>query len=193
MSQRDRQWATVIIWGVFMVLMGIILSQLLLFRADFAGLYPPQTLNVIAQFGMPSQTLEELQQALAFAQNAREGVMENVRLSIQGQMAQRLPIAAVLTLLLTLAATISTWFVWRNAGLEAHLALRMLDIEKAKRRSRIDTFVEDLRESELVELRARLIKDDGEAKPLGALLQGDDTAQAQDFDISSQAMANKRR
>jgi hypothetical protein len=88
-------------------------------------------------------------------------------------MLQRLPVAAVLTLLLTAAATISTWFIWRHAGLEAHLALKALDVEKQKRRGRIERFVEELGADELVELRSRLVEDDGAVKPLGEIVEAE--------------------
>jgi hypothetical protein len=171
MQQRDRQLATFIIWFVFLILVTMAVSQLLVFQADYAGLWP--SLPSTVQYGPvgPPQTVEQLEQALTFAQAAREGVMASVAESIQQQMMLRLPVAAVLTLLATLAATISTWFIWRHAGLEAHLALKALEVEKQKRRSRIERFVEELGESELVELRSRLVEDDGVVHPLGEMMK----------------------
>jgi hypothetical protein len=60
------------------------------------------------------------------------------------------------------AATACTYFVWRNAGLEAYLARLVVQGEKAKRRSRIEQFMDDLAPDEMEQLRSRLT-DDGEA------------------------------
>jgi hypothetical protein len=66
--------------------------------------------------------------------------------------------------MLTLAATLCTYFIWRNAGIEAYLAREAVQAEKVKRRSRIEQFVEDLGPDELTQLRTRLSDEAGEAK-----------------------------
>jgi hypothetical protein len=57
--------------------------------------------------------------------------------------------------MLILAATLCTYFVWRNAGLEAYLAREVVQAEKAKRHSRIEQFVEDLDPDEEDQLRTQ--------------------------------------
>jgi hypothetical protein len=171
MHQRDRQWATLVIWGVFLLLVTIAVSTLLTFNIDYTALWPPGSLYYLYGPLTQPQTIEELRTVLEFAQAALPTVEVAARESLAQQMALQLPIATVVTLMLTLAATVSTWFIWRHAGLEAHLALKALDVEKQKRRSRIERFVEELGEAELVELRSRLVEDDGSVHSLGKLVQ----------------------
>jgi len=165
MKHRDRQLATLIIWGVFLFLMIFITDRLLMVRADFLGMWPQPS-------GYPSaQTVEEINQMAEAALEASKTVLPQVQQFIREQMAARMPIAAVVAFLLTAAATISTYFVWRNAGLEADLAYKLVNAEKVKRRSRIEQFMDELAPDELVELRTRLTDDmSDESKSLGDLV-----------------------
>lgn len=170
MHQRDRQLATLGIWFVYVALVFIMFSQMLnFFQLDLTALWPPETSGYV---NIP-QSVQDLTNALTFAEGARESVVAAMRESLQQQMQARLPIMTLLILLATVAATLSTWFVWRHAGLEAHLALKALDVEKQKRRGRIERFVEELGADELVELRSRLVEDDGLVKPLGEIVEAE--------------------
>ena len=152
MSQRDRYWTTLIIWVVFTILILIVFDRVLMVQADFTGLFPPEQ-----TFQYPlAQDAETLNQVLAAAQETSPALLEAVRQSIHDQIAQRLPLAMILSVALVAAATACTWFVWRNAGLEAYLAREVVQAEKAKRRSRIEQFMEDLDTDEIEQLRTRL-------------------------------------
>lgn len=150
MNQRDRYWATAVIWLVFIVLFYLVLDRGLLITADFAGLWPP------APAFPQAQDAEQLRQVIDSAQQALPDVLARVQNDIQRELALRMPFVVVSSLLLVAAATICTYFVWRNAGLEAYLAREVVQSEKAKRRSRIEQFMEDLDSDELDQLRARL-------------------------------------
>jgi hypothetical protein len=89
--------------------------------------------------------------------------MVRVQENIHTELAVRVPIVVVTSLLLIAAATICTYFVWRNAGLEAYLAREVVQAEKAKRRSRIEQFMEDLDPDEVDQLRTQL-SSEGNAK-----------------------------
>jgi len=167
MKHRDRQLATLIIWGVFLFLMIFIIDRLLMVRADFLGMWPQPS-------GYPSaQTVEEINQMAEAALEASKTVLPQVQQFIREQMAARVPIAAVVAFLLTAAATISTYFVWRNAGLEADVAYKLVNAEKAKRRSRIEQFMDALAPDELVELRSRLSEDEAQGTQSLGELMGD--------------------
>jgi len=156
MNQRDRQLATVIIWVVFVVLLLLVFSSLLWVRADFTGLWPQMNVYPVAQ------DAEQLSQITAAAWEASGPILAQVQQSIQEQLAVRVPLAAALCFVLTIVATLSTYFVWRNAGLEAHLAREAVRSEKIKRRSRIEQFMDELAPDELKELRSRLTDDASE-------------------------------
>ena len=163
--QRERQITTIIIWVVYILLVIAILGSLLQVYADFTGLWPA------ASGYQGSQNAAQLSQTVEAARAASSAYLAQAQATIQEQLAQRMPYAAVITFLLTLVATVSTYFVWRNAGVEARLALNAMNTEKVKRRSRVEQLVDDLDAEELVELRSRLSGDeDSEAKSLYELL-----------------------
>ena len=151
MNQRDRLATTLIIWLIFILLAIFAMDRVLAVQADFAGLWPPQT------GAWPlAQDAEHLNQAIATAQEASPALLAQVQQSIQHQLAQRVPVALALVTMFIAAATACTWFIWRNAGVEAYLAREAVQAEKAKRRSRIEQFMEDLDTDELEQLRSRL-------------------------------------
>jgi hypothetical protein len=151
MNQRDRYWTTLFIWIGFAIAFILIFDRLLMIQADFTGLWPPQ------QIGYPmAQDAAALKESLTAAQNAAPTILAQVRESLRVQIAQRMPLAVAVGAALILAATFCTYFVWRNAGLEAYLAREAVSAEKAKRRSRIEQFVEELDTDELDQLRTRL-------------------------------------
>lgn len=157
MKQRDRYWTTLIIWAVFAILIIVIFDRVLAVQADFSGLWPPEQ-----SMAYPlAQDAAQLNQVLAAAREASPALLAQVQQSIHEQIVQRLPLVMALTVALISAATSCTWFVWRNAGLEAYLAREVVQAEKAKRRSRIEQFMEDLDSDELDQLRSRLGDKDG--------------------------------
>lgn len=165
MKQRDRQLATLIIWGIFLILLVMITDRMLIVRADFLGIWPQPS-------GFPAaQDIEQINQMAQTALENSRTILPLVEQSIREQFAIRVPIGAVLSLILIAAATISTYFVWRNAGLEADLAYKLVNAEKAKRRSRIEQFMDELAPDELVELRSRLSEDEAQGtQSLGDLV-----------------------
>lgn len=151
MNQRDRYWTTLIIWLVFVIAFLLVFDRLLMIQADFAGIWPEQPMGYVM-----AQDAETLNQAIAGAREAAPTILAQVQESMRVQIAQRMPLVLALGAALILAATLCTYFVWRNAGLEAYLAREAVSAEKAKRRSRIEQFMEELDTDELDQLRARL-------------------------------------
>ncbi|MEO8610823.1 MAG: hypothetical protein ABI690_23200 [Chloroflexota bacterium] len=151
MNQRDRLWTTVIIWGVFIFLAILVFDRILVIPADFNGLWPQQ-----ASVYPMTQDLGQLNQAIAAARDASPAIIAQVQATIHNQLALRVPIVAAVSSLLLIVATLATYFIWRNAGLEAYLAREIVQAEKTKRRSRIEQFMEDLDSDELAQLQTRL-------------------------------------
>ena len=151
MTQRDRLWTTLIIWAIFIFLFLMVIDRTLMVQANFAGLWPQQ--SPIWPF---AQDAAQITEAITAAQEASPTILAEVQQSIREQLAQRVPVVLVLMSMLVAAATACTWFIWRNAGLEAYLAREAVQAQKAKRRSRIEQFMEDLDSDELDQLRSRL-------------------------------------
>ncbi len=150
MSQRDRQWTTFFIWLAFLIAILLVWDRVLVVPVDFTGLWP-QVQNY------PFATdAEQLRQIVEAAQQASPEVMARVQATIQAELAWRVPFVIALSAMLIATATACTYFVWRNAGLEAYLAREAVQSAKQKRRSRIEHFVEDLDIDELDQLRERL-------------------------------------
>jgi hypothetical protein len=153
MSQRDRLIATVIIWSVFIFLTIAMLDRVLMLRADFSGLWPDNS-GMFSDY--MAQEAEDLRQMLDSAREASPAILAQVQEDIRVQLATRMPVALGISVLLMLAAVASTFFVWRNAGVEAYLAREAVQAEKVKRRSRIEQFMDDLDADEMAQLRSRL-------------------------------------
>ena len=158
MNQRDRQWATVIIWIAFIILLLLTFDRGLIVTADFHGMWPTQSVYPM------SQDAGELRQIIDSARAASPEIMGRVQESIRAELALRVPFVIGLSILLVAAATACTYFVWRNAGLEAYLARAVVQGEKAKRRNRIEQFMDDLAPDEMEQLRSRLTDDGGEVQ-----------------------------
>lgn len=150
MTQRDRQWTTLIIWTAFLIAILLVWDRGLVIPVDFSGLWPQMTV-------MPgAMDAEELRSIIESARAASPEIIARVEAAIQAELAWRVPFVAALSAMLIAAATACTFFVWRNAGLEAYLAREAVQSAKQKRHSRIETFVDDLDEDELGQLRSRL-------------------------------------
>ena len=157
MNQRDRQWATLIIWTVFIFLFLLVLDRVLFVTADYSGLWPQSPIFQTAQ------EADQLNQVVTMAREALPGVLTQIQTTMRDELARRIPAVAALTAMLLATATLCTWVIWRNAGLEAYLAREVVQAEKAKRRSRIEQFMDDLDTDELDQLRDRL-SDDAKAR-----------------------------
>ena len=161
MNQRDRYWATIIIWIAFVIAFLLVFDRVLFIQADFTGMWPDQPMGY-----MMAQDAETLNAAIASAREAGPAILAQVQEAMRIQIAQRMPLVVALGAFLIFAAAFCTYFVWRNAGLEAYLAREAVSAEKVKRRSRIEQFVEELDIDELDQLRARLSDEDAAAKRL---------------------------
>lgn len=160
MNQRDRQWATLIIWGGFLLLFLIVLDRALFVTADFSGLWSDSQVPTLYQAAMEADRIREVAVA---AREALPTVLTQVQESMRAELARRFPQIIALAIMLVSAATLCTWAIWRHAGIEAYLAREVMQAEKAKRRSRIEQFMDDLDGDELDQLRARL-SDDAKAR-----------------------------
>jgi hypothetical protein len=161
MNQRDRLWTTVIIWGVFIFLAVLLFDRMLVIPADFNGLWPQQT----SVYPL-SQDVAQLNQVIAAARDAGPAILAQVQATIHNQLALRVPLVAAVSSMLLIVATLATYFIWRNAGLEAYLAREIVQAEKTKRRSRIEQFMEDLDSDELAQLRTHLSGEHTDTKAL---------------------------
>lgn len=159
MNQRDRYWATIIIWIAFVIAFLLVFDRILFLQADFTGMWPNQPMGY-----MMAQDAETLNAAITTAKEAGPAILAQVQEAMRIQIAQRMPLVVVLGTFLIFAAVFCTYFVWRNAGLEAYLAREAVSAEKVKRRSRIEQFVEELDTDELDQLRSRLGDEDEAAK-----------------------------
>jgi hypothetical protein len=158
MNQRDRLLTTAIIWVVFIFLAMLVFDRVLIIPLDFKGLWPEQA----TFYTYPvAQDIEQLTQVMSAARDATPALLAQAQADIQVQLAQRVPIVAAVSAILMFAAVFATYFIWRNAGLEAYLAREVIQAEKTKRRSRIEQFMDDLDADEISQLRTRLSDDKG--------------------------------
>jgi hypothetical protein len=183
MRGRDRLFGTVAIWVAVAVMMNNLLDRLLRISADFSGLWPPITFtsqmlpdgSVLP--GNPASNLTE-NQIIELGNRIGSQIVSQTN-DIVAHQASNIPVMVILTLALILAATLSTYFIWRNAHIEADAPAqnkRAANV-KSKRGSRVEQVVNALDEDEIAELRARLTAaDDGEAIPLETLLAQRDDA-----------------
>jgi hypothetical protein len=175
MRGRERLFGTAAIWIAVAVMMNNLMDRFIQVRADFSGLWPPlqytftqlpDASGVVSD--APSLTVAELERV---ANTVGTQIFSEVNNVVARQMSANIPIMVILALALILAATVSTYFVWRNAHLEADAPARSKSTVKAKRGSRVEQVVNALDEDEIAELRTRLMDDhSGEAIPLEELL-----------------------
>jgi hypothetical protein len=159
MNQRDRIWTTLIIWVVFIFIAMLVFDRVLIIPADFQGLWPQQSMN----YPM-TQDINQLSEVFATARDAAPAIAAQVQQAIHNQLAMRVPVVSIISAVLLFVATVATYFIWRNAGLEAYLAREIVQAEKVKRRSRIEQFMDDLDSDELAQLRTRLTGDTSDAR-----------------------------
>lgn len=182
MRGRDRLFGTVAIWVAVAVMMNNLLDRLLRVSADFSGLWPP--LNFYYQSlpdgsvlpGNPISGLTDTQ--INEIGNRIGSQIVSQTNDIVAHQASNIPVMVILALALILAATLSTYFIWRNAHLEADApAQHKRSAVKSKRGSRVEQVVNALDEDEIAELRSRLMSaDEGEVIPLETLLAQRDEA-----------------
>jgi hypothetical protein len=176
MRGRDRLFGTVAIWAAVAVMMNNLLDRFIRITADFSGLWPPlqityQTFPDLPPLPDPNNiTAQQLNEVI---NRTGPQIIEQANEVVARQMAANMPIMVILALALILAATLSTYFVWRHAHLEADApaqAKRAATV-KTKRGSRVEQVVNALNDEEISELRARLSNaDEEDAVPLEALL-----------------------
>jgi hypothetical protein len=176
MRGRDRLFGTVAIWVAVAIMMNNLLDRFIRVTADFSGLWPP--LNVMYQSypdapplpGASNLTVDQLNEVV---NRVGPQIISQVNDMVARQMATNIPIMVILALALLLAATLSTFFIWRHAHLESDApaqAKRAANV-KSKRGSRVEQVVNALDEDEIAELRARLRDaDEEDAVPLETLL-----------------------
>lgn len=158
MRGRERLYATAAIWTAFVIVMNNLLDRFIRVSADFSGLWPP--LTYYGEIPANNPTVDELN---ALINQTGIQIVQQVDYIVARHMATYIPAMVLLILMLILAATLSTFFVWRNAYREAAAPARH---EKTKGSSRVDLLVNTLDDGELADLRARLAVNHGKAFPL---------------------------
>jgi hypothetical protein len=177
MRGRDRLFGTVAIWVAVAIMMNNLLDRFLRVTADFSGLWPPLQYTYTLPSPsfpppdtIPNITVDELNEVV---NRVGPQIVSQVNDVVARQMAANIPIMVILALALILAATLSTFFIWRHAHVEADApaqAKRTANA-KSKRGSRVEQVVNALDEDEIAELRARFRDiDDEDVVPLEALL-----------------------
>lgn len=181
MRGLERLIATAAIWIAIGSVINNLLDRFARITADFSGFWPSDLTpyltnstdssgNVIAN-GIDIPGLQA-----ALAQNSQT-VLNRVTDSVNAQMAQlngNMPILVVLCLALLLAATVSTFFIWRKTqheGSTTQEANTAQSSEKRKRGGKAALVMDMLDADELADLRARLVNPyDDEVEAFGQLL-----------------------
>ncbi|MBI5667767.1 MAG: hypothetical protein HZC41_07140 [Chloroflexi bacterium] len=159
MRGRERVFATLGIWVAFAVMMNNLLDRFTEVNANFNGLWESGP-RVFMGPEMTPEIWEQFNQALDRANAVREQVVADVAAAMSRQLDANMGPLVLLATLLILAAVLSTFFVWRNAHLDAAEPARAVKATgKAKRgaaANRVELVLDTLDETELDELRARL-------------------------------------
>jgi hypothetical protein len=159
MSGRDRLFGTVAIWIAVAVMMNNLMDRFIRITADFSGLWPP--MNFSGEFS-PEQ-FDVMNQITETGNRVGIQIFGEVNDIVARQMSTNMPIFVVLALALIVAATLSTYFVWRNAHLDTDKVSQSRHAQgaarKSKRGSRVDQVVNALDEDELAELSLRLVSE----------------------------------
>jgi hypothetical protein len=158
---RDRLFATAAIWVTFAFLLNTVVNRFTQVSADFNGLWPNFPFYPGPQPGISEADIVRLQDAYDQATQLSQSMMTTVLESVRAQMASNTSILVILALALILAATLSTFFVWRNAHLETETASPARS-SKIKRGGRVEQVINALDDDEIAELRARLVEADAD-------------------------------
>jgi hypothetical protein len=150
MRGRERLFATAAIWIAFAVMMNTILDRFIRVSGDFFGLWPPMTFY--GELPANNPTVTEMEELI---NRTGTQIVQQVDHLVSQHMAAYIPVMVILLLALIFAATLSTYFVWRNAYQEADVPAT--DGVKVKRDGRVQQVMNALDGDELDELRARLV------------------------------------
>ncbi|GIL12607.1 MAG: hypothetical protein BroJett038_13270 [Chloroflexota bacterium] len=178
MRGRERLFSTAAIWIAFAVMMNNIFERFMRVTADFTGLWP--TYPVSPGGGFTDVDWDRWQRMVSQAQGIAQDLMSQVIAGINQQFDDRMGPMILLAFIVTLAAVVSTFFIWRNAGAESEpQARKAARADKAKRgeaNSRVDVVINTLDEYELAELRNRLETVENEPVSFEELLAQQDEA-----------------
>lgn len=178
MRGRERLFSTAAIWIAFAVMMNNIFDRFVRVTADFTGLWP--IYPVTPGGGFTDVDWDRWQQMVSQAQGIAQDLMSQVIAGINQQFDARMGPMILLAFIVTLAAVVSTFFIWRNAGAESEpQARKVARADKAKRgeaNSRVDVVINTLDEYELAELRNRLETVENEPVSFEELLAQQDEA-----------------
>jgi hypothetical protein len=159
MRGRDRLFGTVAIWFAVAIMMNNLMDRFIRITADFTGLWPP--INFYGEFS--TEQFDVMNQITETGNRVGNQIFGEVNDILAHQMSTNLPMFVVLALALIVAATLSTYFVWRNAHLETDTTSQsqptQSSTQKSKRSSRVEQVVNALDEEELAELRLRLMSE----------------------------------
>lgn len=164
----DRLVATAIIWIILVMVLNRLQSIFLdgYMNINFQGLW-------VSFYGSTNINPFTMSQLEEVGWRLRDPMMTQINQLVQTQMGANIAIMVILALALILAATVSTFAIWRKAHMETDAApqARRGSQAKVKRGGRVELVMDSLSEDELMELRARLIEaENAEAVPLEDLL-----------------------
>lgn len=178
MRGRERLFSTAAIWIAFAVMMSNIFDRFMRVTADFTGLWPTYPVTPFADF--TSADWDRWQQMVSDAQRIAQDLMSQVITGLNQQLDARMGPMVLLALAVTLAAAVSTYFVWRHAEAEAEpearKAARAAKAKRGETGSRVDVVINTLDEYELAELRNRLESVENEPVSFEELLAQQDEA-----------------
>lgn len=179
MRGRERLFATLGIWFAVAVVLNNLLDRFTQINANFNGLWETGP-RVVMGPAFTDEMWGEFNQALEQANAVRQQVVTDVTAAMSQQLDANMGPLVLLTLVLIIAAVLSTYFIWRNAHLDAAEPARAAKATgKAKRgaaNNRVELVLDTLDETELDELRARLESAESEPASFEDLLRQQETA-----------------
>lgn len=160
MRGRERLFATVAIWGAFAIIMNNLLERFTQVNANFTGLWENGPQIMIGAGQITPEMWDQYNQAIDRVNTIRQQVVNEVTAAMSQQLNANMGPLVLLATILIIAALLSTFFVWRNAHLDAAEPARAVKASgKAKRgeaNNRVELVLNNLDDSELAELRSRL-------------------------------------
>jgi hypothetical protein len=144
MRRWDRFFATAFIWFVAASLLYMFWDKFTSVRLSFDALWP----NVMSPNEVMNIDWSQISQKT-------DEIIRQANLAFQSQLQAQMPMIMALSIALIVAATLSTWFIWRGE-LHAGPARPAVKGGKAKRGSTVERIVDLLNDDELMELRDRL-------------------------------------